>query len=98
MTKINKLTIQKKFEDILKFKDDKEKLEFDIERFQLNFVHEILILMEEQNIEKEKLAKLLGITEKKLSEYFAVDRLFDLKIMFKLQEIFDIKFKIVKNE
>ncbi len=96
----SKKSTQKIFQDILSFKNDKEKLTFEAEMIHLDIMHQIEYLMKEHResgINKTELAKKLGVTKGYLTQLFTGDKLINLKTLAKLQRIFRVKFDLTSE-
>ena len=87
-------TTQEKFNKILAFNKDKEKLQFEAEMLHLNIIHSIQCLMKEKCLNKTDMAKQLGVSKGYLTQLFSGDKLLNLKTLAKIQRIFEIKFYV----
>ena len=71
------------------FVDEGEQL-----RLHYNFMILILEEMNKQNMSKKQLAIRLDVTKKYVKQLFNGERLLDLSLIVKLQNIFNVQFKI----
>ena len=78
--------------EIFTLENEKEKLKFEAEVIQLNFIHQIQKLMEKTGMNKAQLAKKLGITKSYITLLFSADKPLNLHTLAKLQKIFNIRF------
>ncbi len=85
----------KRFLDALTPKTKEDKIQFEAEKIHLDLVFLVKEMMEQQGINRKQLAEKLGISPSYLTQLFTGDKLFNLKTIAKLQEVFDVKFKIV---
>ena len=91
----SKKTTQDRFNKILSFKNDKEKINFEAEIISLDIMYETECLMKKKGgFNKSKLANELGVTKGYLTRLFTADKIINLKTLAKLQRIFNIKFKV----
>lgn len=90
----NELSYEERVQNLLKFKDDDEKIDFETEIIHVEIMNQILQLMEKNNISKSDLAKTLGISKSYITQLFIGDKILNLKLLSKFQRIFKIKFKI----
>lgn len=90
----------KEAENLLSFKTEDERLDFNASIIQLDILAEVARLMDERNISREQLAEKLGISRRKLSNLFSVDTFLDLKTISKFEKIFDVRFKctVIENK
>ena len=85
-------TTQKKFNKILAFNKDKEKLQFEAEMLHLDIMYTIQCLIKERNLSKTEVAKQLNVSKGYLTQLFSADKLLNLKTIAKFQRIFEVKF------
>jgi transcriptional regulator with XRE-family HTH domain len=90
----NNKAIDKKLKSFLEFKDANDKIDFDAEVIHLNIINEILKLMVEQGMNKAKLAAKLKTSKSYITQLFSGDKLFNPKLLAKLQNIFKVKFHL----
>jgi ribosome-binding protein aMBF1 (putative translation factor) len=86
------------FRDIVRLRNDQEKLEFEAEMIHLQVMDQIRTLMEEQGMNKTMLAKHLNTTKGYVSQLFSGDKLLNLKLLAKFQRIFQIQFEILPRK
>ncbi len=97
-TKLNKKDNDKiisAFVEALKPQTQEEKIQFEAEKIHLDFIFLLKDLMERYGINRKQLAEKLGVAPSYLTQLFRGDRLLNLKMIAKIQEVFDVKFKIV---
>jgi len=58
------------------------------------FMSEVDVLMEQHNLNKKKLAQKLGVSSSFITQVFKGKKFMNFSILAKLQEIFNIEFKI----
>ncbi len=90
----NNLTYEERVYNLLSFKDNDEKLDFETEIIHIEIINQILNLMEDKNISKAYLARVLGTSKSYITQLFTGDKILNLKLLAKLQRIFNIKFNI----
>ncbi len=72
----------------------KERIEFDADRIQLDFVHIILQYMERRNVTKKELAKKLKVSQKFLSDIFSSDERMDFVLLGRIYKVLDITYNM----
>ena len=92
MIMASKKNLQQQMKEILSFKNDKERLQFEAEIINLDIMHKVQCLMDENKINKTELAKQLNISKGYITQLFTADKLINLKTLAKLQRIFKVKF------
>lgn len=95
MTFENKLRYKERVKNILSFKNDDEKINFEAEIIHIEIINQILQLMEKEGISKSDLADILGTSKSYITQLFNGDKILNLRLLAKLQRVFKIKFKIV---
>ena len=92
----SKKSTQERFNDILSFSNEKEKTQFDAEIISLDIMYVVICLMKsrENALSKTQLANKLGVSRGYLVKLFTGDKLINLKLIAKLQQIFNLKFTI----
>ncbi len=92
----SKKTTQERFNEILSFRNEAEKIQFEAEIFSLDIMYEVECLMKSQefDLNKTQLANKLDVSKGYLTQLFTGDKLINLKTMAKLQRIFNIKFSV----
>ena len=91
----NKKKNQYKLKSFLSFKNDDEKLEFEAEIIHLDIINCVLGMMKEKGITKAELARELKTSKSYITQLFSGDKLINLKLLAKLQRIFNVKFSFV---
>jgi plasmid maintenance system antidote protein VapI len=87
------------FLDLLKPKSDEDKITFEAQMIHLNLIAEITELMQLHGIaSKKELASLLGTTSSYITQLFSGEKLINLKLLARLQRVFDTKFVIVPQQ
>ncbi len=79
--------------ELLKFDSEDERIEFKAIAIQLDILAEVSKLMIHDNITRKELADKLGKSKSFVSQLFSGDKLLNLKMIAKLQEIFNAKFE-----
>lgn len=89
---------EKKISEILKFKGEKEKVEFEMEMIHLDIMNEIEERME--GMKKKDIAKKVGTSASMITQLFAGDKIINLDLMARFQRALNFKFEIkaVSNE
>ncbi len=85
----------KAFVEALRPKNEKEKIQFEAEKIHFDFIFLLKDLMENQGITKKQLAESLGVAPSYITQLFNGSKLVNLKTLAKIQQLFDLKFKIV---
>lgn len=103
MKKQNKLNydlldeIASKFDQLLEFNSDSQKLEFEemlINNEAIQVIQELLNSHEVVNNQK-KLAEKLNISESHISKLFTNKKYVNIKLLAQLQRVFNMRFKII---
>lgn len=83
-------------ENALKFKNDREKLDFEMSLIQSEFMDIIHELMQEQEekISKKALASGLDSTASYVTQLFNYNKKINLTVIAKLQRVFNTKFRL----
>jgi ribosome-binding protein aMBF1 (putative translation factor) len=89
---------EKDISEILKFKGEKEKIEFEMEMIHLDIMNEIEERME--GMKKKDVAKKVGTSASMITQLFAGDKIINLDLMARFQRALNFKFEIktVANE
>jgi len=95
---MNNDVIQQQLQEILRFRDDTEKLDFEVEKIHLNIMHQIRLLMSEHDMNKKTLAEKLNTSKGYISQLFSGDKIINLKLLAKLQRIFNVQFEIIPQK
>lgn len=90
--------VEKKLLDIISFKSDREKFDFEVTALRFNSIEIVLRLMEERRMNNKSLANKLGVSESFISQLFSGDKILNYKILARLQRIFGVKFKLEIKE
>jgi hypothetical protein len=93
-SKNNREEILRRFEKLLAFENDKEKLEFEASKIHLDFIVDLSGIMEEKGISKSMLAEQLGTSKSYISQLFSGDKLINLILLARIQRIFQINFNV----
>lgn len=80
--------------DIIKFSSDNEKLEFEAEIIQLDFMSYLDNLMKLNNLSKTDLAKKMKKSSSFITQLFNGDKQLNIKHLAMFQRIFNVKFEI----
>jgi len=80
--------------EILSFDGKDEKLEFEVVTLHFDFIEEIKSLMDKHSMKNKDLAKKLKVSDSFISQLFAGEKLLNLKLLTRIQKIFDIRFRI----
>ena len=91
---LNNKEIQKEFKKLLEFKDNDEKLQFEIEILHLSIMKKIFDLMNENKINKSQLTKKLHTSKGYITQLFRGDKIINLKTLAKIQRIFGVNLKV----
>ncbi len=81
-------------ENLFSFSNKEEKNDFEIVALHLDLMNDVKKLMEIQNINYKTLAEKLNVNKSHVSQLFRGDRIFNAKLLIKLQNIFNVKFEI----
>lgn len=84
--------LTEQLKDILRFQDDDEKFEFEMQMIHLNLMNQVRELMEKQGMNKKMLAECLHTSKGYVSQLFSGDKMFNLPLIAKLQRIFHVQF------
>lgn len=80
--------------DLIKFSSDNEKLKFETEIIQLDFMSYLDNLMKLNNLSKTDLAKKMKKSSSFITQLFSGDKQLNLKHIALFQRIFGVKFEI----
>ena len=80
--------------EILSFDGKDEQLEFEVATLHFDFIEEIKNLMDKHLMKNKDLAVKLKVSESFISQLFAGEKLLSLKLLTRIQKIFDIRFRI----
>lgn len=90
----NDQKIMQELESLLSFDNENERLELEAELLHLKFVGVIEELMEQENITKAELAERLSTSKSYITQLFTGDKLFNIKMLVKLQRALNFNFKV----
>jgi transcriptional regulator with XRE-family HTH domain len=93
LNSVNNIDIENELKNLLKFDNDEEKLDFEIDVINLKLISEIKKLMDKHDINKTELAEKLGTSKSYITQLFSGDKILNLKFLAKLQRIFNVQFK-----
>jgi len=88
----------RRLEQMLAFKSEKEKLEFEAEKIHLDFMSLLSDLMKEQGMSKSDLAERLGTSPSYITQLFNGDKLVNLVFIARIQRIFRINLNILPSK
>ncbi|MDP2301915.1 MAG: helix-turn-helix transcriptional regulator [Ignavibacteria bacterium] len=80
-------------EELLVFKTKEEKTGFDKDVLQLEIMHEVQKLMDNEGLSRKELAEKLGKSKSFVSQLFSCDKKLHFGLLTQFQEIFKGKFK-----
>ena len=83
---------------ILDFSSPKEKRVFSEMVISYDFMYLIRLLMDKHKLTKKELAKKLKISQKHFRDLTTGDKYITIELIAKLQEVFNIGFKIVSSD
>jgi len=72
----------------------KERVEFDADKIQLDFVHIILQYMELRKVSKKELAKRLKVSQSFLSDVFSSDKRMDFVLLGRIYKVLNITYNM----
>jgi DNA-directed RNA polymerase subunit F len=84
--------LEQEFRQLLRFRDDQERLEFEAEMIHLCLMDHIRTIMKEHEMNITKLAEVLNTTEGEIHQLFSGERLMNLILLAQFQRIFHIQF------
>ncbi|WP_417591074.1 helix-turn-helix domain-containing protein [Owenweeksia hongkongensis] len=87
-------SIKAKFDELLAFEDDTEKIEFDATMLAMRFLGLADAEMARQKISKKELAKQVETSASFITQMFRGDRKPSWTMLAKMQKALDLKFKI----
>lgn len=93
--------ISKRMENVLSFKNDKEKFKFEESMLNSDVMHLIRHLMDtypERKMANKDLAKKLGVSTSYVSQLFSGDKKFNRKLLINFQRIFDVRFQFTTKD
>ena len=71
--------IQEELKEIIAFKSDKEKLEFELDIIQLNIMSEIQKIMDNEGVTRADLAQKMNKSKSLITQLFTADKQLNLK-------------------
>jgi ribosome-binding protein aMBF1 (putative translation factor) len=80
--------------DIIDFKNDREKIDFKATIISFDFMDQIQLLMDKHKMSRQALAKKMYIDTRVIDELFSGDRVLTLRMLAKIQDVFDVRFRI----
>lgn len=86
--------IQKIAKRLTEFENELDKQKFQTEMLHLRFIQVIITLMNERNMKRKDLAKLLNVSKSYVTQLFAAERMLNMNLLSKLEKIFDITFEL----
>ncbi len=93
----SKKEIQEEIKKLFEFSDDNEKLEFEKDILQIDFMEYISELMEESGMSQKSLAELIGKSPSWVSQLFSCDKRINIDTVIGFQRVFKTNFSIVKK-
>lgn len=94
----NDIDLEETLRTLLSFNDEEEKLDFEIDKINLSIISKVDTLMKKNKMTKKDLADKLGTSKSYITQLFNGDKVINLKILAKLQLIFDISFNLSIEE
>ena len=95
---LEKQQMAEQLRDVLRFQDHDDRLEFEVEMIHLDIMSHVRQLMENQGMNKTMLAEQLQTSKGYISQLFSGDKIINLKLLVKLQRIFNVQFTITSQE
>ena len=86
--------LEKAVKNLFVFGSDDEKLNFKAEQLHLSIMIKIKELMEKKGWKKSDLACALGVKKPFITKLFAAEKFLNIKMIAKIEEIFDVYFDI----
>jgi ribosome-binding protein aMBF1 (putative translation factor) len=91
----DKYTVNPEFEDLVAFRNKKEELEHEARMIMFRFFSEMENLVSPENkIKKKELAKKLGVSASYITQLFNGEKLVNLSLLAKIQEVYNITFEV----
>jgi ribosome-binding protein aMBF1 (putative translation factor) len=84
---------EKRLKELLKFRNEDDKINYLTEALHLDIIAEIEKLMEKKGVTKAGLAKKLNTSKSYITQLFIADKILNLKTIVKLEKIFKAKLK-----
>ena len=84
----------KELENLLVFKNDKEREQFRVNSFQLAMLATISDYMKKNNISRKKLSKRIKLSEEYLSDIFACEQELTIELLYKFECALNSKFAL----
>lgn len=97
-SKNKKEEIIQRFEELLAFKNESEKLEFEAKKLHLDFIIILSKLIEEQEISKSMLADKLGTSKSYITQLFSGDKMINLVLIARIQRVLKVNFNILPSK
>lgn len=86
--------IMNELESLLLFNNGEEKLELEAELLHLKFIKVIEEAMKQENILKKDMAERLSTSKSYITQLFSGDKLLNMKMLARFQQVLDISFEI----
>ncbi|MFN0204311.1 MAG: helix-turn-helix domain-containing protein [Bacteroidia bacterium] len=83
--------MENKFKNILGFSSQEERILFEAEKMQLDFLAEVGKILEEKKWSKKDFAEKLGVSKSFISQIFSADKLMSMKLLAQIKQLLQIK-------
>lgn len=95
---MSKKNMKAKFDELLAFEDETEKVEFEATMLAMHFLGLVDAEMERRNISKKDLAAKVGTSPAFITQMFRADRKPSWTMLAKMQEALNLQFKIFTEQ
>jgi len=89
-----KYNINKDFDDLFSFKDERDELDHEAHMLMFRFLSEVEKCNSGVTLKNRDLAKKLGVSPSYITQLFNGDKLMNFTMLAKIQKAFDITFEI----
>jgi transcriptional regulator with XRE-family HTH domain len=84
-------------ESLLTFNNEEEKLELEATLLHLKFIKIIEAIMKQEGLSKADIASKLSTSKSYITQLFTGDKLLNIKMMARIQQVLDINFEVVSE-
>ena len=93
-TKLNNIVINPEFENLLRFKNDEEKIEHYAQMISYRILSEVEKLCDEKGLKKKDLAEMTGTSKSYITQLFTGAKSINTYTMAKFENVLDVSFEI----
>lgn len=91
---ITAMEIKQEFEDLFKFKSEKEEIDHEARMIMFRFLSEVEKIVGNDKGYKKRLSRALGVSQSYITQLFTGEKLVNLTMLAKMQKELGIKFEV----